>query len=167
MRLDFTKRPLILAVLATGIAACDNSLTQPRGLDVSNAASDRAPARPQPTRPQPTRPQTPDTATRHRCRADNELTEREIAEIRALYNAYQDEIADDLRLIAKVEQEAREAAAAGASRDKVAAILARADEAKKHVAEATERLRAAISEILHDDEPPCFVDISATGALSS
>jgi hypothetical protein len=162
MRLDFTKRPLILAVLAAGIAGCDNSLTQPRGLDASNAASDRTPAR-----PQPTRPQTPDTATRRRCRADNELTEREIAEIRALYNAYQDEIADDLRLIAKVEQEAREAAAAGASREKIAAILARADEAKKHVAEATERLRAAISEILHDDEPPCFVLINPTGSLSS
>ena len=162
MRIDFTKRPLILAVLATGIAACDNSLTQPRGLDTSSAASDRTPAR-----PQPTRPQTPDTATRRRCRADNELTEREIAEIRALYNAYQEEIADDLRLIAKVEQEAREAAAAGASREKIAAILARADEAKKHVAEATARLRAAISEILHDDEPPCFVLINQTGSLSS
>ena len=162
MRLDFTKRPLLLAVLATGLAACDNSLTEPGGPDASNPASDRVAAE-----SQPTRPQTLDTATRHRCRADNELTEREIAEIRALYNAYQDEIADDLRLIAKVEQEAREAAAAGASRRKIAAILARADEAKKHVAEATARLRAAISEILHDDDLPCFVLIGSTGSVSS
>ena len=162
MRLDFMKRPLTLAALVTGIAACDNSLTQPRGLDENGAASDRGSAN-----PQPTRPKTPDAATRVRCRADSELTEREIAEIRALYNAYLDEIADDLRLIAEVEKEARAAAAAGASRAKIAAILARADGAKKHVAEATARLRAAISEILHDDEPPCFVIIDPMSVQTS
>ena len=66
-----------------------------------------------------------------------------------------------------VSSSAREAAAAGASREKIAAILARADEAKKHVAEATERLREAISEILDVGEPPCFVLISPTGSLRS
>ena len=59
-------------------------------------------------------------------------------------------------------QEAREAAAAGASRERIQAILARADEAKKHVAEATARLRAAIADILNDDRVPCFVAVDPT-----
>ena len=97
------------------------------------------------------------SAQRRSCRADNELTEREIAQIRALYNAYLDAIAPDLRVIDAVNQEARAAAQAGASREKIAAILARADEAKKNVEQATRRLRAAIATILRDDRLPCFV----------
>lgn len=159
MRIDFVSRPLVLAALTAGLVACDNSLTQPSGAEPGTPAADRSPAR-----PQPTRPVRPDTAKRHPCRGDNELTEEQIAAIRALSNAYQEEIADDLRLIAHVEEQAREAAAAGASRDRIAAILAQADEAKRNVAEATQRLRDAITDILHDDRVPCFVVIG--GATS-
>jgi hypothetical protein len=98
-----------------------------------------------------------DAAQRLRCRADNDLTEREIAQIRALYNAYLVAIAPDLALIDKVNHEAREALQHGASREEIAAILARASEAKRNVAAATRRLRAAIADILHDDRLPCFV----------
>src|SRR5262245_3972136 len=125
MQLESLKRGLVVAALAVGVVACDNSLTDPSRLaEDSLAAADRRPVS-----------VTPKTPERRRCRADNELSQEQIAKIRALYNAYQEEIADDLRLIAKVAQEAREAVAAGASREEIRQILSRADEAKEHIAE--------------------------------
>ena len=160
MHLESLKRGLVVAALAVGVVACDNSLMDPSRLaDDSLAAADRKPVRVTPKSPErPKRPERPDTAARRRCRADNELSQEQIAKIRALYNAYEEAIADDLRLIAKVTQEAREAAAAGASREEIRQILSRADEAKEHIAEATARLRAAIAEVLGDDRVPCFVN---------
>ncbi len=138
----------LFVILTGGLAACSGAVTAP---DIpSEASSDRAGA----TTGTATRP---DSAQRLRCRADNDLTEREIARIRALYNAYLVAIAPDVALIDKVNQAAREALQNGASREEIAKILSRADEAKRNVAAATHRLRAAIVDILHDDRLPCFV----------
>ena len=155
MRTYWRAHALMLVLLATGPVACStSSSTQPSAPEF--AADDRAGNGASPTgRTTPVAAQ-PDSAQRHACRPDDQLTAREIAQIRALYAAYLDAIAGDLRVIDKVNEEAREAAQAGASRAKIAAILARAVEAKRNIAAATKRLRAAVSDILHDDRLPCF-----------
>jgi len=80
------------------------------------------------------------------------LTEEQIQQIRALQQAFWEAVADDIRLIHAVVKEAREAYAAGASREEIAAILARADEAKANVRQARIRLQEAIAEILTPDQ---------------
>ena len=143
----------LFVLLAGGLGACSGAATAPEApnsfsSDLTGVAAAGS---------GPTGTTTGVDAQRLRCRADNELTEREIAQIRAWYKAYLVAIAPDVALIDKVNQEAREALQNGATREQIAAILAQADEAKRHVAAATRRLRAAIVDILHDDRLPCFV----------
>jgi Spy/CpxP family protein refolding chaperone len=80
------------------------------------------------------------------------LTEEQIQQIRALQQAFWEAVADDIRLIHAVVKAAREAYAAGATREEIAAILARADEAKANVRQARIRLQEAIAEILTPDQ---------------
>ena len=143
----------MLGLLVGSASACSDAATAPEAPSSfsSNLAGSTASAS------GPTGTATVDSAQRLRCRADNELTEREIARIRALYHASLDAIAPSLALIDKVNQEAREAAQHGATREEIAKILARADEAKETIAALTRRLRAAIHDILYDDRLPCFV----------
>ena len=150
----------VFALLAGGASACSDAATAPEA--PSSFASDLTGSTASASGPTGTATVV-DTAQRLRCRADNELTEREIARIRALYHAYLDAIAPYRALIDKVNQEAREAAQHGATREEIARILARADEAKETIAALTRRLRAAIYDILYDDRLPCFV-VAVPGA---
>jgi hypothetical protein len=97
------------------------------------------------------------------CRPDETpgLTPEQIEAIRALWEAYNEEAAPLIRYIAEIEKMAREAAANGASAERVAEILALADEAKRELAKLTARLRDAINEILSDDQrrPHCVVAV--------
>ena len=151
----------MFVLLAGGASACSDAATAPEA--PSSFASDLTGSTASASGPTGTA--TVDTAQRLRCRADNELTEREIARIRALYHAYLDAIAPYRALIDKVNQEAREAAQHGATREEIARILARADEAKETIAALTRRLRSAIHDILFDDRLPCFVVAVPSAAL--
>jgi hypothetical protein len=151
----------MFCLLAGGASACSDAATAPEA--PSSFSSDLTGGTASASGPTGTA--TVDTAQRLRCRADNELTEREIARIRALYHAYLDAIAPYRALIDKVNQEAREAAQHGATREEIAKILARADEAKETIAALTRRLRAAIYDILYDDRLPCFVVAVPSAAL--
>ena len=149
MRSDILKRPIISAVLFASLAACaEKSATSPLDAE-SAAAGDRGV-------PATTAGVTGQTATDSLrvCKKDEvpDLTERPIAQIRAIYQAFQAAAAEDLTLIAAVEEAARKAQQAGASREEVAKILARADEAKRHLAALEHRARAAINDILTQDQ---------------
>ena len=80
------------------------------------------------------------------------LTDEQIQQIRALQQAFWNAVRDDIAFIRSVVQEAREALAAGATRDEIAAILARADAAKARVRHAAIRLQEAIDEILTPEQ---------------
>jgi Spy/CpxP family protein refolding chaperone len=80
------------------------------------------------------------------------LTDEQIQQIRALQQAFWNAVKDDIAFIRSVVQEAREALAAGATREEIAAILARADAAKARVRQAAIRLQEAIDEILTPDQ---------------
>ena len=152
----------VIVLLAGGASACSDAATAPEAPssfsgDLTGGTASAS---------GPTGTATVVDTERLRCRTDNELTEREIARIRALYHAYLDAIAPYLALIDKVNQEAREAAQRGATREEIARILARADEAKETIAALTRRLRAAIHDILYDDRLPCFVVAVESAALA-
>lgn len=87
------------------------------------------------------------------CRpGDLRLTEGQIAQIRALQQAFLAAIHDDLAVIKAVVQEAREAAQNGATREEIHAILARADQARENIRQAELRLRQAILDILTPEQ---------------
>lgn len=149
----------VLALLFAGaFAACDRAPTAP---DLSSvvafdgfAADSRTSGRTNTgARPGTTSGRVP-VDTLRPCRPDEtpNLTPEQIEKIRALWAAYHAEVAPLLRYIAMIEQQAREAAANGASRERVAEIVAQADEAKRAVAKATQRLRDAINEVLSEDQ---------------
>ena len=106
----------MFGLLAGGASACSDAATAPEA--PSSFSSDLTASTASASGPTGTA--TADTAQRLRCRADNELTEREIYRIRALYHAYLDAIAPYRALIDKVNQEAREAAQHGATREEIA-----------------------------------------------
>ena len=160
MRANTLIHSAMFVLLAGSASACSDAATAPEA--PSSFSSDLAGGAASASGPTGTA--TVVDAQRLRCHADNELTEREIAQIRALYHAYLAAIAPYLDLIDKVNQEAREAAQNGATREEIARILARADEAKQHIAALTRRLRAAIADILYDDRLPCFV-VAVPGAV--
>jgi hypothetical protein len=163
MRTNTLIHSAMFVLLAGGASACSDAATAPDA--PSSLSSDLTGSTASASGPTGAATVV-DTAQRLRCRADNELTEREIARIRALYHAYLDAIAPYRALIDKVNQEAREAAQHGATREEIAKILARADEAKETIAALTRRLRSAIHDILFDDRLPCFVVAVPSAALS-
>jgi Spy/CpxP family protein refolding chaperone len=94
------------------------------------------------------------------CRDDGpRLTERQIQQIRALKEAFAEAIKDELEIIKAALAEARAARAAGASDAEIRRILAKAEAAMKAVHEAELRLKAAINDLLTDEQKrnPCLL----------
>jgi Spy/CpxP family protein refolding chaperone len=81
-----------------------------------------------------------------------QLTEEQIAQIRALKQAFAEAIADELAAIKAAHEAARAAKQAGASAEEIRAILASVHDEMKAVREAEQRLEAAILEILTPDQ---------------
>lgn len=161
----------IVATLVVGtLAACDQSPVAPTAPDVV-AFGESADGRSGRTggttaaRPGTTGTRVP-VDTLRPCRPDEtpNLTPEQIEKIRALWAAYNDAVAPLLRYIAEVEQQAREAAANGASRERVEQILAQADAAKREVAKLTARLRDAINDVLSEDQRRNHCLIKVAGA---
>lgn len=85
----------------------------------------------------------------HGCgRGALNLTDDQVKQIRDLEQQFYASVKPDLDLIRSIVEEARQARAAGKSRDEVAAILARAAEPQQRVAAAEKRLEAAILALL-------------------
>lgn len=148
MSRNWIARSISTTLLALGLAACDRAAGTPLAPQLSADDSRVASVAHGGI-------STPTTVDGVRVCRPSELpglTEAQIEAIRALYAAFNAEVAEDLRIIHAVEQAAREAAAAGASAEEVAQILARADLAKREVAEAEKRLREAIDAILDADQ---------------
>ena len=80
------------------------------------------------------------------------LTEAQIAEIRALKQAFMDEMADEIRAIKQAHQEARAAKQAGASAEEIRAILASVKDEIEALRQAEARLHDAIQDVLTDDQ---------------
>jgi hypothetical protein len=148
----FTRSLLATLVVGT-LAACDQSPVGPVNPDL-NLGDASADARTTTARPTGTTTGRVPLDTLRNCRIDETpgLTPEQIEKIRALYAAYHAEVDPLLRYIAEIEKQAREAKANGASDERVAEILAQADEAKRQVAKATERLRDAINAVLNEEQ---------------
>jgi Spy/CpxP family protein refolding chaperone len=80
------------------------------------------------------------------------LTEEQIAQIRALHQAFQEAMADEIRAIKEAHQAARLAHQNGALREEIAAILAEVADEIAALREAERRLQAAIQDVLSDDQ---------------
>jgi Spy/CpxP family protein refolding chaperone len=89
-----------------------------------------------------------------RCRDDDRprLTEEQIAQIRALHQAFQEAMADEIAAIKAAHQAARLAHQNGASREEIAAILAEVADEIAALRHAEHRLREAIQDVLTDDQ---------------
>lgn len=80
------------------------------------------------------------------------LTEEQVKQIRELQHAFMAVVKDDIALIRRVAEEARQAHQAGASHEEIRRILAQADEARERVSQAERRLHEAIEAILTPDQ---------------
>jgi Spy/CpxP family protein refolding chaperone len=80
------------------------------------------------------------------------LTEEQIAEIRALQQAFKEATADEMAAIKAAHQEARAAKEAGASAEEIRAILASVKDELEAVRLAEQRLMDAIQEVLTPDQ---------------
>ncbi|MGH9786380.1 MAG: Spy/CpxP family protein refolding chaperone [Terriglobia bacterium] len=80
------------------------------------------------------------------------LTDEQIAEIRALKQAFVEAVADELAAIKAAHQEARAAKEAGASAEEIRAILATVKDEMEAVRQAEQRLHDAIMEVLTPDQ---------------
>jgi len=85
------------------------------------------------------------------------LTEDQVKHIRDLEQQFYTSVKSDLELIRAIVEEARQARAAGKSREEVAAILARAAEPQKRVAAAEKRLEAAILALLTPEQRAIWI----------
>lgn len=81
-----------------------------------------------------------------------QLTEEQIAAIRALQQAFQAEMADEIEAIKAAHQAARAAHQAGATREEIQAILAEVADELAALRQAEKRLYDAIQEILTDEQ---------------
>lgn len=80
------------------------------------------------------------------------LTEAQIAEIRALKQAFAEAVADELAAIKAAHQEARAAKETGASAEEIRAILASVKDEMEAVRQAEQRLHDAIMEVLTPEQ---------------
>ena len=80
------------------------------------------------------------------------LTDEQVKQIRALQDRFYASVKSDLDLIRSIAEEARNARAAGKSRDEVAAILARAAEPQRRVSAAERALQEAILALLTPEQ---------------
>jgi Spy/CpxP family protein refolding chaperone len=76
------------------------------------------------------------------------LTDEQVKQIRALQDQFYASVKADLELIRSIGEEAKKARAAGKSREEVAAILAKANEPARRVADAERKLQDAINALL-------------------
>jgi len=81
-----------------------------------------------------------------------QLTEEQIATIRALKQAFAEAVADELAAIKAAHQEAREAHQAGASAEEIRAILASVKDELEAVRQAEQRLMNAIQDVLTPEQ---------------
>lgn len=91
----------------------------------------------------------------HRPRCDAsalKLTEEQVKQIRVLQDQFLATVKSDLDLIRSIAEEARAAREAGKSRQEVAAILAKAAEPHRRVAEAEKKLQEAILALLTPEQ---------------
>jgi len=87
------------------------------------------------------------------CGADvPRLTEAQVTQIRVLQDRFYASVKPDLELIRTIADEARKARADGKTREQVAAILARAAEPQRRVADAERKLQDAILELLTPEQ---------------
>lgn len=80
------------------------------------------------------------------------LTDEQIAEIRALKQAFAEAVADELAAIKAAHQEARAAKEAGASAEEIRAILASVKDELEAVRQAEQRLHEAILDVLTPEQ---------------
>lgn len=76
------------------------------------------------------------------------LTDEQVKQIRNLQEQFVASVKADLELVKSVAEEARAARAAGKSREEVATILAKANDAQRRIAEAERKLQNAILALL-------------------
>jgi Spy/CpxP family protein refolding chaperone len=89
----------------------------------------------------------------HDCkRGSLQLTDDQVKAIRDLEQRFYAAVKPDLDLIRSIVEEARKAKEAGKSREEIAAILARAVEPQRRVADAERKLQAAILAALTPDQ---------------
>lgn len=81
-----------------------------------------------------------------------QLTEEQIAKIRALKQAFAEAVADELAAIKAAHQEARAAKQAGASEEEIRAILAGVKDEMEALREAEKRLEDAIQALLTPEQ---------------
>ena len=80
------------------------------------------------------------------------LTDEQIAKIRALTQAFQAEVADEMAAIKEAHQKARAAKEAGATPDEIRAILATVQDEMEAVRTAEQRLEKAILDVLTPEQ---------------
>ena len=87
------------------------------------------------------------------CKAGTlHLTEDQVKTIRDLEQQFYNTVKPDLELIRSIAEEAKKAKEAGKTREEVTAILARAVEPQRRVADAERKLQAAILAVLTPDQ---------------
>jgi Spy/CpxP family protein refolding chaperone len=85
-------------------------------------------------------------------RATLQLTDDQVKQIRDLEQQFYATVKPDLELIRSIVAEAKQARAAGKSRDEVAAILAKAAAPQQRVSDAEKKLNAAILALLTPEQ---------------
>jgi hypothetical protein len=85
-------------------------------------------------------------------RGPPQLTEAQIAQIRALKAAFAEAVADELAAIKAAHEDARAAKQAGASADEIRAILAAVQDEMQAIRQAEQRLQDAIQELLTPEQ---------------
>jgi Spy/CpxP family protein refolding chaperone len=85
------------------------------------------------------------------------LTDDQVKQIRDLEQKFYASVKADLDFIRAVAQQAREARAAGKSRDEIAAILARATDAQRRVSNAERTLQDAILAVLTPEQRQAWI----------
>lgn len=81
-----------------------------------------------------------------------QLTEEQVAQIRALRQAFAEAVADELAAIKAAHQQAREAHQAGASAEEIRAILATVKDEMEAIRQAEHRLMEAIQAVLTPEQ---------------
>jgi Spy/CpxP family protein refolding chaperone len=80
------------------------------------------------------------------------LTEEQVKQIRELQTRFVESVKSDLETVKAIAEEARKAKEAGKSREEITAILARANEAQRRIADAERKLQEAILALLTPEQ---------------
>lgn len=85
------------------------------------------------------------------------LTDDQVKQIRDLQEVFVASVKSDLELVKSVAAEARKAREAGKSRDEIALILAKANEAQRRIADAERKLQDAILALLTPEQKQAWL----------